>query len=161
MSSGGDDVFQCIRNARSCVEGAMKGDLYWMSELHESSSPFDVHGAIRPQHTEDDTGCAKEPAVEDIFVHQRNLWLGIEEAAATGSNEDMHGKTTELDSSTDEAMAGSKASFAKSGAELNTVGSSFFRRKTGIDCFGTEFEYHLAIVGLIRLLGALQSAMSG
>lgn len=99
--------------------------------------------------------------MEDVFAHQPNFWLGVEEATATGSNEDMHGKTTALDSSTDEAMAGSEAAFAKTGAEFNTVGSAFFRRKTGIDCFGTEFECHLAVAELIRLLGALQSAMSG
>jgi hypothetical protein len=115
-----------------------------MSELHQSASPFDVHGAIRPQHPEDDTGGSKAPAVEDVFAHQRNFWPGVEEITAARSNKDMHGKSTALDSSTDEAVAGSEAAFAKTGAELKTVGAALFRRKTGIDCFGTEFEDHLA-----------------
>jgi len=93
--------------------------------------------------------------VEDVFAHQRNFWLGVEVVTAAGSNQDMHGKTTALDSSTDEAMAGSEAAFAKTGAELNTVGSAFFRRKTGIDCFGTEFECHLAIVELIPVVRSI------
>ena len=160
MSPGGDDVFQRLRKESRCVEGAVKGDLHGMSELHQGASPFDVHGSIRPQHTENDTRCSQALAVEDVFAHQCNLWLGVEEVTAAGSNEDVHGKTAALDSSTDEAMAGGDAAFAEAGAELNTVGAAFFRCKTGVDCFGTEFEDHLAgslVIGravkeLIRVL---------
>jgi len=122
----------------------MKGDLKRCSEINELACALNVHGAVGAEDAEDEAAGSKGAGVEEIFAHEVELVVGVEEVAPTRPQEDMNRQPAALNRCTGETVAWREAAFAKSGAEFNPIGSPFARGEASLDTLSTEFEDNLA-----------------
>jgi hypothetical protein len=82
--------------------------------------------------------------MKEVFAHKGELVVGVEEVAASGTQQDMHRESAALDRRSYEAVARCEASFAEGGAKFDAVRSAFARGKASLDTLRTELEDNLA-----------------
>jgi hypothetical protein len=122
----------------------MKGDFKWCSQIDKLARAFLVYGAIGTEDAENEATGSERARVEEIFTHESELILCIEEVAASRPQENMHGKPATLNRCVCKTVAWRKATFAEGGAEFDAVSSPFACGEASLNTLCTEFEDNLA-----------------
>lgn len=78
-----DDVFESLLERGGVVECTMKGDFKWRSQIDELACAFNVHRAVGAEDAENEATGSESASVEEIFTHECELVIRVEEVAAS------------------------------------------------------------------------------
>jgi hypothetical protein len=79
----GDNVFESLLERGGVVEGTMKGDFKRRSQIDELACAFNVHRAVGAEDAENEATGSESASVEEIFTHECELVIRVEEVAAS------------------------------------------------------------------------------
>ena len=119
------------------IESAIEGHLERSSHLHQLACAFYIDSAIFAEHTQHHAARAQQAQMLQVFAHNIEFRIGIDEIATTRTQQHMHGQPTTIYGFANQAMTRRQSAFTERTAKLNTVCSTVSRDETCVDTLST------------------------